>query len=669
MIPTSQSIDSTCVNVIRGLAMDAVQKANSGHPGMPMGAAAMAHALWTRHLNHNPSNPHWFDRDRFVLSAGHGSMLLYALLYLTGYGLTLDDLKQFRQWGSKTPGHPENHLTPGVEMATGPLGQGISTAVGMAMAEKMLAARFNEDEFGVIDHYTYVIASDGDLMEGVSNEASSLAGHLGLGKLVVLYDDNKITIDGATDLSFTEDVEGRYRSLGWGVWRCDGMDVDAVDQCLKSAKEDGERPSLIMCRTTIGFGSPHKAGKSSSHGAALGSEEVRLSKEALGIPDEEFWVDQDSLDFYRSAIEKGGRAEAQWAELLDSYAAKYPSKARELDLLRSREQGLDWLSALPTFSESGATRDQSNSVINAVAKVLPGLVSGCADLAESVKTLIKDGGEFQRDTPLGRNVSFGVREHAMAAAVNGMTLHGGVRPFGGTFLIFSDYCKPSLRLAALMECPSIFVFSHDSIGLGEDGPTHQPVEQLMALRAVPNFNLMRPADGNETTACWKMALESKSTPSAIVLSRQKLPILTPALATKHPAERGAYVLREASGGSPQAILVATGSEVALAVESGEELEKSGIPTRVVSMPSWFMFDKQPQAYRTSILPKGVATVSLEAGTTLGWAKYAGDHVGLDHFGASAPADILFREFGFTVENVVSKVRSLIGQSSSDPTLS
>lgn len=659
MVSESTSLDQACVNVIRGLAMDAVQKANSGHPGMPMGAAAMAHALWSRHLKHNPANPRWIDRDRFVLSAGHGSMLLYSLLFLAGYGLTLDDLKEFRQWGSKTPGHPENHLTPGVEMATGPLGQGISTAVGMAIAEKFLGAKFNRPGYKAIDHFTYVIASDGDLMEGVSNEASSLAGHFQLNKLIVLHDDNHVTIDGSTDVAFTEDIEARYRALGWGVWRCDGMDVDAVDHCIQLAKEDTEKPSLVMCRTTIGFGSPNKAGLSSSHGAPLGADELRASKITLGIPDQEFWVDDAVLQFYRAMLQRGQEAEARWSGDLNDYAERHPELGAQWTSTVSGDWGSDWQKALPIFSDAGATRDQFNMILNAIAPHLPNLVSGCADLAESVKTTIKGGGEFQASQPKGRNIPYGVREHGMAAAVNGITLHGGMKAFGGTFLIFSDYCKPSLRLAALMECPSVFIFSHDSIGLGEDGPTHQPIEQLIALRAVPNFNVMRPADGNETAACVKIAFESSSSPSAIVTSRQKLPILTPGLPTKHPAERGAYVLREGSGGTPQVVLVGTGSELQLAVEAGDELERSGVSCRVVSMPSWFLFEKQPQSYRDSIFLPGVPVVSVEAGSTMGWAKYADASIGLDHFGASAPADILFREFGITVDNVVAKAKALL----------
>ncbi len=639
--------------------MDAVQRAESGHPGMPMGAAPMAHALWTRHLRHDPSDPQWPDRDRFVLSAGHGSMLLYALLHLTGYDLGLEDLKAFRQWGSRTPGHPENHLTPGVEMATGPLGQGLATAVGMALAERSLAARFNRPGHTVVDHRTFVICSDGDLMEGVTNEACSFAGHQRLGKLIALYDANRITIDGSTDLAFTEDVGARFRALGWATWECDGMDVDAVDACLQAAVADPTAPSLIVCRTTIGYGSPNKAGSEKSHGAPLGRDEVLATKRALGMPEEEFAVDSDALAFYRRALEVGREASRAWGARLSDYRAAFPAEARELEASLAHDLGRDWYGALPTFPEAVATRDASGAVINALAPHLPGLIGGCADLAESVKTVIKGGGDVQPDTPAGRNVNYGVREHAMAAIVNGMTLHGGLLPFGGTFLIFSDYCRPSLRLAALMGVPAVHCFSHDSIGLGEDGPTHQPVEHLMSLRAIPNFNVLRPADGNETAACWKLALESKSTPCALILTRQKVPALSPALPTKHPAERGAYVLREASGGRPSVVLVATGSEVGLAVQAGERLDAEGTPTRVVSMPSWFLFERQDAGYRSETLPPGVPTVSVEAGTTLGWARYAQAHVGLDRFGASAPGPTLYQELGLTVDAVVAAARWLL----------
>lgn len=630
------SLEQLCLNTIRGLAMDAVQRANSGHPGLPMGATAIAHALWTRHLRFNPRDPNWPDRDRFILSAGHGSMLLYALLYLTGYDVSLDDLKAFRQFGSKTPGHPENHLTPGVEMATGPLGQGIATSVGMALAERYLRAR------GEIEgHYTYALCSDGDLMEGVSQEAASLAGHQKLGRLIWLYDDNRITIDGATDLTFSDDTEGRFRSIGWHVERVDGMDVEAVDRAIGRAKEFEDRPSLLICRTIIGYGSPNKAGTSKVHGAALGPDEVRASKRELGVPEDlDFYVPEDVLEFYRRAIERGAGRQAE-----------------SVTQLTGVKLGPDSLASIPPFDKDQATRKASHTVLNAIAKFLPNLVGGSADLAESVFTDLHDAGTMQADNPTGRNIAFGVREHAMMAAVNGLNLHGGMRAYGGTFLIFSDYCRPSLRLAALMECPSIFIFSHDSIGLGEDGPTHQPIEHLMALRAIPNFNLMRPCDGNETAACWKVALDSEKTPCAIILTRQAVPAVSPSEIASHPAHRGAYVLRdwESEG---KVILVATGSEVGLACEARDALQAQGIATRVVSMPSWFLFERQDVEYRASVFPPGAAVVSIEAGATLGWDRYAQAHVGIDHFGASAPASVLFREFGFTVEAVVAQARSL-----------
>ena len=659
MVSSGASIDQLCVNTIRGLAIDAVQKANSGHPGAPLGCAPLAFALWDRHLKFSPSDPGWFDRDRFVLSAGHGSMLLYSLLYLYGYGLELEDLKQFRQWGSRTPGHPENHLTPGVETATGPLGQGISNAVGMAMAERFLAARFNRPGHTVVDHSTYVLASDGDLMEGVCQEACSLAGHQRLGKLTVLYDSNKITIDGSTDLAFTEDTAAKFEALHWHVQAIDGMDVDAVDRALRTARDETSKPSLIVCRTVIGFGSPHKAGSEESHGAALGVEEVALTKDALGIPQEDFWVPKEALEYCRKAVEKGKSLQAEWGGRLDAYAAAHPDLAKELRSLANGEFPTGWEASLPAFDTEVATRNASNKVINAIASQFPTLISGCGDLAGSVKTTIKDGGEMQAETPAGRNVSYGVREHAMAAAVNGMTLHGGVRAFGGTFLIFSDYCRPSLRIAGLMECPSIMLFSHDSIGLGEDGPTHQPIEHVMSLRLIPNYNLMRPADGNETAVCWRIALQSKKTPCAILLTRQNVPSLSPAPAPGHPAEKGGYVVREASG-KAKAAIVATGSEVWVAVEAAKILEAESVPTRVVSLPSWFLFESQDAPYRESVLLKGLPTVSVEAGATLGWERYAQAHVGIDHFGASAPAERLFEEFGFTPKNVAAKVRALLG---------
>lgn len=659
MVSSGASIDQLCVNTIRGLAIDAVQKANSGHPGMPLGCAPMAFVLWDRYLKHSPSNPQWFNRDRFVLSAGHGSMLIYSLLYLYGYGLEIEDIKQFRQWGSKTPGHPENHLTPGVEMATGPLGQGISTAVGMALAERFLAARFNKPGHAVIDHMTWVLASDGDLMEGVAQEACSLAGHQKLGKLVVLYDSNQITIDGSTSLSFTEDTAKKFQAMGWHVQSIDGMDPNAVDDALMKAKREDLAPSLIVCKTTIGFGSPNKAGSEASHGAALGVDEVVLTKSALRIPQVDFNVPQEALEHCRRALPKGQELEQAWQAQLRKYEQDFPQAAEEIRALARGEFPYAWEDALPAFSEPIATRNASHKVLNAVAPKFPVLVAGCADLAGSVKTTIKDGGDMQAKTPGGRNVSYGVREHAMAAAVNGMTLHGGVRAFGGTFLIFSDYCRPSLRLSALMECPSIQLFSHDSIGLGEDGPTHQPIEQAMSLRMIPNFNVMRPADGNETAVCWRVALQSKKTPCALLLTRQDVPAVSPAPSQGHPAEKGAYVLMEASGPC-QAVIVATGSEVGLAIEARSVLEGEGVSTRVVSMPSWFLFEQQDSAYRQSVFQKDVPTVSVEAGTTLGWSRYAQAHVGIDHFGASAPAERLYQEFGITADHIVNAVKGLLG---------
>lgn len=638
--------------MLRGLAIDQVQAANSGHPGLPLGAAPMAYAVWTKHLSHNPKNPNWFNRDRFVLSAGHGSALLYGLLHLTGYDLSLDELKSFRQWGSKTPGHPETHLTPGVEMATGPLGQGISTAVGMAMAEKFLAATFNEPGHPVVDHWTYVIASDGDLMEGVASEACSLAGHLQLNKLVVLYDSNHITIDGSTSMAFTEHVGARFAAYGWHVEHADGMDVEAVHQAINRCQSQGDRPSLIVCETTIGYGSPNKAGSSKSHGSPLGPDEVRLTKEALGLdPDAHFQLPDDAVAEWRQAIAKGKEEQMAWEERLERYRAAFPERSAQLESAIRGELPSNWQDVVAAIPEKIATRAASGKTLNALAAAIPTLIGGSADLAESNSTMLHGLGDFQASTPTGRNLWFGIREHAMAAAVNGMNLHGGVRAFGATFLIFSDYCRPSIRLSALMECPSIFVMTHDSIGLGEDGPTHQPIEQLASLRAIPNLNVMRPADGNETAACWILALERTDGPSLLALTRQALPSVSPVDVQNHPARRGAYILAEASGGAPHRILAASGSEVALALAAREVLETQGFPTRVVSMPSWFLFEREDAAYRQEVLPKEVYTVSVEAGSTLGWAKYAHAQVGIDRFGASAPGDVLFREFGFTPENV------------------
>lgn len=659
---TATNLDDLCINSIRALAMDAVQKANSGHPGMPMGAAPMAYVLWTQHLKHNPRNPHWFNRDRFILSAGHASMLLYSLLYLSGYDLSLDDLKSFRQWGSKTPGHPENILTPGVEMATGPLGQGFATSVGMAIAEKFLAATFNKPGHEIVDHYTFGICSDGEMMEGVTNEAASLAGHLKLGKLIFFYDDNKVSLDGPTDMSFTEDVAQRYRALDWQVIEIDGFNLSEVNRALMEAKATKEQPTLIKARTVIGYGSPNRAGTSKSHGEALGPEEVKLSKAALGIPEEpDFYVPDEALAKWRESVEKGMQAEADWNTKFSGYEQAFPEEAAKLKALISGDFGTEWFDHLPSIDEKAATRASSGKIINEVAKYLPTLIGGSADLAGSNVTNQKEFGVFQGDTPTGRTLWYGVREHSMCCAINGINLHGACKAFGGTFLVFSDYCKPALRLAALMEVPSMFVFTHDSIGLGEDGPTHQPVEHLMALRAIPNFNVLRPADGNEAAACWSIALRSKQTPCALVLTRQAVPSLTPTDVKNHPANKGAYVLREAEGQEPKVVIVATGSEVSVAVEARDKLQADGVPTRVVSMPSWLMFGEQPEEYRESVLPKGVPTVSVEAGATLGWDRYAQAHVGIDRFGASAPGPVVMEKFGFTPEHVAEVAKKLLRQ--------
>ena len=646
-------LDASCINAIRGLSIDAIQKANSGHPGLPMGAAPMAYTLWTKFLKHNPTNPHWFDRDRFILSAGHGSMLLYSLLHLTGYDLSIDDLKQFRQLHSRTPGHPENFQTVGVEMATGPLAQGFGHSVGFALAEAWLRATFNKPGFDIVDHYTYVLASDGDMMEGLSNESASLAGHLHLGKLIVLYDDNEISLDGPTSLSFTENVGARFEALGWHVQRVDGMDVHAVDSALKEAQHVKDQPSLICCKTIIGFGSPNKAGTQKSHGAALGAEEVKLTKEALGIPLEpDFYVAPEAVEHYRTAIATGQAKEAKWNDLFAAYKVEYPELAGILEKAIAGDFPTDWVESLPTFDAPVASRKAGNIVLNAIGAHHPTLIGGNADLSESTYAFQKSSGEFSWDDHAQRNLMFGVREHAMVAAVNGLTLHGGIQAFGGTFFIFSDYCRPSIRLAALMHCPSILVFTHDSVGLGEDGPTHQPIEQLTSLRAMPNLNVFRPADGNETAIGWKVALKSKKTPTLLVLSRQDLVPVSPAPIGTHPAEAGAYIAQEASTGTPQVILIGTGSEVGLCVGAKEKLEAEGIPTRVVSMPSWFLFEEQTPEYKQSVLPSGIKKVSVEAGSTLAWPRYSDAQVGIDRFGISAPAKQVFAELGLTVDHVV-----------------
>lgn len=641
------SLVELSVNTIRGLSMDAVEKAKSGHPGLPMGAAAIGYALFARHLRFDPEAPHWFNRDRFVLSAGHGSMLLYSLLHLTGYAVSLDDLKRFRQWGSLTPGHPENTLTPGVEMATGPLGQGVATAVGMAIAESRLRAEFKD----LVNHWTYVLCSDGDLMEGLSSEAASLAGHLRLDRLIYLYDHNRVTIDGSTDLAFSEDVARRYESYGWSVFRCDGLDVDAVDEAISVSKES-DLPSLIICDTVIGYGSPGKAGSSAAHGAPLGNDEVLASKRALGIPDEPlFYVPEEVASHMRELGLRCREERLFW----ESAVSVYPELLRRI----AGDFPAGWSDNLPSFSSESATRAHSGAVLNALSTRLPELMGGSADLTESNQTTIVGGCVFSISNRLGRNLHFGVREHAMAAAVNGMNLHGGIRAYGGTFLVFSDYMRPSIRLSALMEVASVFVFTHDSIGLGEDGPTHQPVEHLMSLRAIPNLWVFRPADGNETCAAWISALSRKQGPAAIALTRQKVRSLDSDVGA---ALRGGYVLRDCDG-LPDLILIGTGSEVGLCVSAYEILLSAGVRVRVVSLPCWELFESQDVSYRASVLPAGCwRRISVEAGVTLGWSRYVGDRgvsIGLDRFGASAPYEVLYEKFGLTVDNVLSYARWLL----------
>ncbi len=660
-------IDELCINTIRTLSIDAVQKANSGHPGLPLGAAPMAYVLWQRYLRHNPRDPNWPDRDRFVLSAGHGCMLLYSLLHLTGYDLSLDDLKAFRQWGSKTPGHPEWHDTPGVEATTGPLGQGTANAVGMAMAERWLAHRFNRPGHTVVDHRTFCLVGDGDLMEGISSEAGSLAGHLKLGKLTYLYDDNHVSLDGPTTWSFTENVLERYEAYGWQVLRVENgnEDLTAIDEAIRTAVSQEERPTFIAVRTTIGYGSPHKAGTSAAHGSPLGAEEVALTKKALGWEWEDaFHIPEESLQHFRTAVAKGIEEQTQWERRFEAFAKEYPDLA---ELWRTQAKGAlpaGWDSELPKWKtgESLATRVASGKAINAIAKKVPWLLGGDADLSESTKTKIEGQADFDGQTGAGNNIHYGVREHAMAAIANGMSYHGGVRPFVATFFCFSDYMRPSVRLSAVSHLPTIFVWTHDSIGLGEDGPTHQAVEHLMSLRLIPHFSILRPGDANETAEAWRAAMEHHEGPVGMVLCRQNIPVLDRSGA-KGDASRGAYILAEASGGKPRLILIGTGSELQLAVGGREKLEAEGIPTRVVSMPCWEFFDKQPAAYREEVLPPAVtARLSIEAGVTLGWQKYVGDRggsIGVDRFGASAPGDVVLKKLGFTVEHVVERAKGLL----------
>jgi transketolase len=662
-------LDRLCINTLRTLVMDAVQKANSGHPGMPMGATPMAYILWTRFLKHNPANPHWPNRDRFVLSAGHGSMLLYGLLHLTGYDLPLEELQNFRQWGSRTPGHPEHGLTPGVETTTGPLGQGFANGVGMAIAERFLAEHFNRPDHTVVDHYTYAIVSDGDLMEGVASEAASLAGHLGLGKLIYLYDDNHISIEGSTDLAFTEDVECRFQAYGWHVQRVDdGNDLAAITAAIEAAQATTEQPSLIMVRTHIAYGSPGKQDTAEAHGAPLGEEEVRRTKENLGWPPgPPFYIPDEVLLRFREAVDRGQAWEAEWQARFETYAAEYPQLAVEWQTAMNRQLPVGWDADLPDFVPADgplATRKASGQVLNAIAPYLPTLLGGSADLAPSNNTLLKQYESISGDDFSGRNLHFGVREHAMGSITNGMALHGGLIPYTGTFLVFSDYMRPPIRLAAMMGLPVVFVFTHDSVWLGEDGPTHQPIEQLAALRAIPNLIVLRPADAAETVEAWRVALMHREGPVALALTRQKLPVLDRTeLANAEGVARGAYVLADAESQRPDILLIASGSEVHLALEAREQLAEQGVEARVVSMPSWELFDQQPQTYRDQVLPPTVtARLAIEAGVPQGWHRYvgsAGEVIGLDRFGASAPYKTLMEKFGFTAENIVSRALALL----------
>ncbi len=664
----NKSLDELCINTIRFLSVDAVQQANSGHPGLPMGAAPMAYVLWTKFLRHSPRNPGWPDRDRFVLSAGHGSMLLYSLLHLNGYDLSLDDLKNFRQWGSKTPGHPEYGDTPGVETTTGPLGQGFATGVGMAIAERHLAAKFNKPNQDIVNHYTYGIVSDGDLMEGISHEAASLAGHLKLGKLIYLYDDNHISIEGKTDIAFTENRLQRFEAYGWHVRQVeDGNDLQAIEEALIAARDETDQPSLIAVRTSIGFGSPNRQDTAKAHGEPLGDEERKLTKENLGWPQEPaFYIPEEALAHFRKSVDKGLELEQSWTTSFRNYLNDYPAEGAGFEKQLKGELPQGWDKDIPVFAadpKGKATRVISGQVLNAIAKNVPALMGGSADLAPSNKTFIDGETSFQPGSYDQRNIHFGVREFGMTAVLNGMALHGGLIPYGGTFLIFSDYMRPAIRLASLMKQHVIYVLTHDSIGLGEDGPTHQPIEHLASMRAMPNLTVLRPADANETAEAWKFAVKSNRGPTVLALTRQSLPTLDRSVFG--PAEllhRGAYVLKDVDG-TPDALILANGSEIKLALEAAETLAGDGIAARVISMPSWELFDDQPQEYKNKVLPGNVTTrVAIEAGATQGWHKYVGMNgkvIGLDHFGASAPINDLFTNFGITAESVVKAVQLLL----------
>ena len=684
MTCSASSLDDLCINTVRFLSVDAVQKANSGHPGLPLGAASMAYVLWTKFLKHNPTNPDWFDRDRFVLSAGHGSMLLYSLLHMTGYELSLDQIKQFRQWRNITPGHPERGLTPGVEVTTGPLGQGFANGVGMAMAEAHLAARYNRGGFEIVNHFTYGIVSDGDLMEGVASEAASLAGHLQLGKLIYLYDDNCVTLSAGTDITFTEDRARRFEAYGWHTQSLgDGNDLGAIDQALRAARAETRRPSLILVRTHIGYGSPNKQDSFEAHGSPLGEEEVHLTKRNLDWPEEPpFLVPDPARIQFREAVERGAEAESSWNGQLSAYAIGFPELAHEFEQVIHADMPANWDADIPVFPADAKgipTRVASGKVIGTIAPRLPAFVGGSADLDPSTHTALTGLGDFEppgasaRDRQgseggswsyAGRNLHFGVREHGMGGILNGLAAHGGTVPFGATFLIFSDYMRPSIRLAALMGLHVVYVFTHDSIALGEDGSTHQPVEQLAGLRSVPRLMVIRPCDANETAVAWRVALETRDRPVALVLTRQNAATLDRTqFAGADGLRRGAYVLADVPGGTPDLILIATGSEVGLIVAAAQALLARGVRARIVSMPSWEIFDAQPQEYRDAVLVPSIrARVAVEAGVSQGWRRYVGDTgdvLGLDRYGASAPGDVLLREYGFTVENVCKRALSVM----------
>jgi len=679
------SIDQRCINTIRFLAIDAIQKANSGHPGMPMGTAAMAYVLWAKHLKHYPSEPTWVDRDRFILSAGHGSMLLYALLHLTGYDLPLSELQSFRQWGSRTAGHPESHLLPGVEVTTGPLGQGIGNAVGMALAEAHLAARYNRSGYDIINHFTYVIASDGDLMEGVASEACSLAGHLGLGKLIVLFDDNRISLAGSTPLCFTEDVEMRFQAYGWHVQSVkEGNDVNAIDAAISTARKETAKPSLISVHTVIGYGAPNKQDTFKTHGSPLGTDEVLAAKENLDWPtDSDFYIPEDVSDYFRNALSTGKERKKEWEERFTRYSSSYPELSEEFNRRMRGELPEGWDAELPPFQADAkgmATRKASEVVLQALAPKVPELIGGSADLNPSTVSWLKGFGDFQMPERSnqnvqgmvggewgyqGRNIHFGVREHAMGALATGMAMHGGFIPYTATFLVFSDYMRPPMRLAALSESHAVYIFTHDSIGLGEDGPTHQPIEQAMNLRAVPNLTVIRPADAAETVEAWRSALMNEDGPTALLFTRQSVPVLDRSdCGAAQDLHRGGYILWQSGGKEPEAIVIGTGSEVHVALAAGRKLAEEGVSVRVVSLPSWELFDQQPAEYREDVLPASVKIrVAVEAGITVGWEHYVGLEgavVGMESFGASAPGPVLYEKFGITADHVVQAARELLG---------